>query len=134
MSFSYRLLLIGAFFWTALPAVAAMHFIKWNHANGSGDERNVAAVDLESGKLVWERKLKKEINFVRATDAGVLVGSDDGFLYLLRPADGTQVWAANLGKEVNEFHKDSGEAFLVSHEQQVYWLVGRDGKLKAAWK
>ncbi len=27
----------------ASPASGAVHFIKWNHANGSGDERNVAA-------------------------------------------------------------------------------------------
>jgi len=134
MTFRFRLLLTVAILSFALSADAAVHFIKWNHANGSGDDKNVAAIDLASGKLVWEKKLKKEVNFILETDAGVLVGSNDGFLYLLRPADGTPVWAAKLGREVNEFHKDVGDGFLVSHDKQVYWLVGGDGKVKAAWK
>jgi outer membrane protein assembly factor BamB len=123
-----------AFTLIASPASAAVHFIKWNHANGSGDERNVAAIDLDSGKSAWEKRLKKEVNFVVETDAGVLVGSDDGLLYLLRPADGSTAWTANLGAEVNEFHKDTGEGFLVSHDKQIYWLVQRDGRIRATWK
>lgn len=115
-------------------ASASVHFIKWNHANGSGDERNIAAIDLDSGKPVWEKRLKKEVNFVVETDAGVLVGSDDGVLYLLRPADGSTAWTANLGDSVNEFHKDTGDGFLVSHDKQIYWLVQRDGKIRATWK
>lgn len=118
----------------ALPLAADVHFIKWNHANGSGDEKNVAAVDLDTGKVLWEKKLKKEVNFVLAVDTGVLVGCDDGALYLLRPENGTPVWIAKLGLEVNEFHRDAGDAWLVSHDKQVYWLVGRDGKVKATWK
>lgn len=116
------------------PTSAGVHYIKWNHANGSGNERTVAAIDLESGRVLWEKKLKKEVNFVLGTDVGVLVGSDDGSLYLLRPADGSAAWAVSLGKEVNEFHKDTGDGFLVSHDKQVYWKVGRDGKILADWK
>ena len=118
----------------SFPLQAAVHFIKWNHANGSGDERTIAAIDLESGKLIWEKRLKKEVNFVSGTEAGVLVGSDDGFLHLLRPTDGTPIWTANLGKAVNEFHKETGDGFLVSHDKQVYWFVQRDGKVRADWK
>jgi outer membrane protein assembly factor BamB len=129
-----RLLLICLILLLSSPAVGAVHFIKWNHANGSGDDRIVAAIDLDSGKVLWEKKLKKEVNFVVATDVGVLVGSDDGSLHLLREGDGRPVWSAELGKEVNEFHKDTGDGFLVSHDKQVYWLVRRDGIVRAAWK
>ncbi|MDQ5858244.1 MAG: PQQ-binding-like beta-propeller repeat protein [Acidobacteriota bacterium] len=129
-----RFLLLAAIFFSSVPAAAAVHYIKWNHANGSGNDRTVAAIDLESGKVLWEKKLKKEVNFVLGTDAGVLVGSDDGLLHLLRAGDGTVMWTVNLGKEVNEFHKDTGDGFLVSHDKQVYWKVGRDGKILADWK
>jgi outer membrane protein assembly factor BamB len=74
------------------------------------------------------------VNFVLPLEPGVLVGSDDGFLYLLNGADGTTIWSAKLGLEVNEFHKDTGDAFLVSHDKQVYWLVQRDGNVRASWK
>lgn len=74
--------------------MAAVHFVKFNHKNGSGDDKNIAAIDLETGKVRWEKKLKQEVNFVIGTDEGVLVGSDDGNLYLLRPEDGTPVWTA----------------------------------------
>ena len=123
-----------AFVLATSPSHAAVHFIKWNHAKGSGNDRNVAAIDLESGKVLWEKKLKKEVNFVFSSEPGVLVGSDDGILYLLNPSDGSQLWSANLGLEVSEFHKDAGDAFLVSHDKQVYWLVGRDGKIRSSWK
>jgi outer membrane protein assembly factor BamB len=129
-----RLVLLFVFLLVTSTSTAAVHFIKWNHSNGRGDERNVAAIDLESGKVVWEKKLKKEVNFVLPLEPGVLVGSDDGFLYLLNGADGTTIWSAKLGLEVNEFHKDTGDAFLVSHDKQVYWLVQRDGNVRASWK
>ena len=129
-----RFLLLSAIVLSSVPASAAVHYIKWNHANGSGNDRTVAAIDLESGKVLWEKKLKQEVNFVVGADVGILVGSDDGFLYLLRPVDGSAVWNVNLGKEVNEFHKDTGDGFLVSHDKQVYWNVGRDGKILADWK
>ena len=129
-----RLLLFAAIVFSSVPADAAVHYIKWNHANGSGNDRTVAAIDLESGKVLWEKKLKKEVNFVLETDVGVLVGSDDGLLHLLRSGDGSALWTASLGKEVNEFHKDTGDGFLVSHDKQIYWKVGRDGKVLADWK
>jgi outer membrane protein assembly factor BamB len=125
---------LALFLGIAASATGLTHYVKWNHANGRGDDRNVAAIDLESGKVVWEKKLRKEVNFVLETKEGILVGSDDGFLYLLRPSDGSQIWGSNLGVEVNEFHRDAGDAFLVSHDKQVYWLVDREGKVRASWK
>jgi outer membrane protein assembly factor BamB len=125
---------LALFLGIAASATGLTHYVKWNHANGRGDDRNVAAIDLESGKVVWEKKLRKEVNFVLETKEGILVGSDDGFLYLLRPSDGSQIWGSSLGVEVNEFHRDVGDAFLVSHDKQVYWLVDREGKVRASWK
>jgi outer membrane protein assembly factor BamB len=129
-----RLSLLVALLLAARPMSAEVHFIKWNHANGRGDERTVAAIDLDSGKVVWEKKLKKEVNFVLSMEPGVLVGSDDGFLYLLNASDGSQTWSAKLGLEVNEFHGETKDAYLVSHDKQVYWLVRRDGTISATWK
>ena len=127
---------IGALFLILIPlqALGEVHFIRFNHANEKGDDKNFAAIDLETGKLLWEKKLKQEVNFVRGTEDGVLVGSDDGNLYLFRQDNGSQIWAAKLGEAVNEFHKEWRDSFLVSNHQQIYWLVGRDGKVRATWK
>ncbi len=111
-------------------SAATLRFVNWDKA-GKG---NVTAFDLGAGNVAWQTKVSDSVNFVEEVPDGILVGSDDGRLYLLKAADGRMIWVAVLGKPVNEFHGASEEGFLVSHDKRAYWLVDRGGKLKARWE
>jgi outer membrane protein assembly factor BamB len=115
-----------------LPVCASTRFVIW-WKEKAPNRKTVAAFDLSTGKVVWQKQLPDVLNFAEEQPEGVLVGCDDGALYLLNAGDGAQLWKAALGKEVNEFHGATQEGFLVSHDKQVYWLVGRDGKALHAW-
>lgn len=114
-------------------ASATTRFVIWWKEKAS-TRKNVAALDLSSGKVIWQKQLPDVLNFVEEQLEGILVGCDDQSLYLLASADGAQIWKVSLGKEVNEFHGASAEGFLVSHDKAVYWLVGRDGKIVHSWR
>ena len=94
----------------------------------------VAALDLSSGKVLWQRQLYDVLNFVEEQPEGVLVGCDDKTLYMLKQTDGLPLWKVNLGKEVNEFHGAFAEGYLVSHDKAVYWLIDREGKVVYSWR
>ena len=129
-----QLLLLAVTLFICMPAVASTRFVSWWKEKGS-DKKTVAAFDLASGKVLWQKKLADSVNFVVEHPTGILAGCDDGALYLLKPEDGAQIWRTSLGKfEVNEFHAATDEGFLVSHDKRIYWLVGLDGKVKATWR
>ncbi len=117
----------------ATSASATSRFVIW-WKEKSPSRKNVAALDLASGQVLWQKQLPDVLNFVEEHPEGVLVGCDDKSLYLLSSTDGSQIWKVSLGKEVNEFHGVSAEGFLVSHDKAIYWLVGRDGKVVRAWR
>jgi hypothetical protein len=119
--FAVCLLLAAA----AGPLCGSMRYVIW--WKEKSPNRKTAAFDLATGKVVWQKPLPDVLNFVEEQPEGALVGCDDGALYLLSSSDGTQLWKTVLGKEVNEFHGASPEGFLVSHDKEIYWLVGRDG-------
>jgi outer membrane protein assembly factor BamB len=116
----------------ASAAGTTKYVIWWKEK--SPNRKNVAAFDLSSDKVIWQKQLPDVLNFVEEQPDGVLVGCDDRSLYLLSAADGTQLWKVNLGKEVNEFHGATSEGFLVSHDKAIYWLVGRDGRIIRSWR
>ncbi|MEP0772923.1 MAG: PQQ-like beta-propeller repeat protein [Acidobacteriota bacterium] len=92
----------------------------------------VYGVDLESGAVAWERRFPREANFARVVEEGILVGCDDGALYLLKADNGDIKWTLQLGgkdEKVNVFHGTLDGRWLVSYHNNVYWLVSRDGKL-----
>ena len=68
--------------------LGAVRFVKWDKPAGTGNQGNVAALDTSSGKVLWERKLAKEANFVAETTSGILVGTDDSVVHLLNKDDG----------------------------------------------
>ena len=110
-----------------------VRFVKWDKPAGTGNQGNVAALDTSSGKVLWERKLAKEANFVTETTAGILVGTDDSVVHLLNKADGQITWSRAVGKAVTSFHGESADGFLVSHGDEFYWLVDHSGTLKFKW-
>jgi outer membrane protein assembly factor BamB len=122
--FAICLLLVAA----AAPLCGSVRYVIW-WKEKSPNRKTAAAFDLAAGKVVWQKQLPDVLNFVEEQPEGALVGCDDGALYLLSASDGTQLWKTVLGKEINEFHGASPEGFLVSHDKEIYWLVGRDGRV-----
>lgn len=92
----------------------------------------VYGVDVKTGAVAWERRFPREANFAKVVEHGILVGCDDGNLYLLNAANGEVKWSTPLGGwdgKVNVFHGTFGNRWLVSYHNNVYWLVSFDGKL-----
>ena len=80
--------------------------------------------------MLWEAHPGKSINFVAETKDGVLVGTDEGSLVLLKASDGKFLWKTFLDKgEINRFHSESEEGFLVSSGDERFWLVDHAGKV-----
>ncbi len=114
----------------ASPALGTVRFVKWDKPHG-GSRANLAAIDLAAGKVLWQASPGKSVNFVVESKdgSGVLVGTDEGTVVLLNASDGKVVWKCLLEKgEINRFHGESEEGFLVSSGDERYWLVDHAGK------
>ncbi len=91
----------------------------------------VYGVDFRTGNVAWERRFPREANFAKVVEGGILVGCDDGALYLLDAGNGEVKWSLQLGgkdEKVNPFHGTFGNDWLVSYHNNVYWLVSPEGK------
>jgi outer membrane protein assembly factor BamB len=124
------LVAVVVFLGVATTSQASVKYLKWHHPHG-GSRGNLAAIDLTAGKVLWEARLSKSINFVQETTVGILVGSDAGELILLRASDGGVIWKTALEKnaEIKIFHSETEEGFLVASGDQFFWLVDKSGKL-----
>jgi putative pyrroloquinoline-quinone binding quinoprotein len=110
-------------------AMGTVRFVKWDKPHG-GSRANLAALDLSTRKVLWEAHPGKSINFVAETKDGVLVGTDEGSLVLLNASDGKVLWKSFLEKgEINRFHSESEEGFLISSGDERFWLVDHAGKV-----
>lgn len=92
----------------------------------------VYGVDAGTGKVAWERRFPNEANFAKVVKDGILVGCDDGALYLLDGSSGAITWTVPLGgkdEKVNVFHGTYEGGWLVSYHNNVYWLVSPKGAL-----
>jgi hypothetical protein len=127
-----RLFLIAALVTISFPlAVSAeVRFVKWDKPHG-GKRSLVVAFDLAARKVLWEAHPGKSVNFVEETKTGVLVGTDDGTVVLLNRGDGTIAWKCLLDKkgEINRFHGETENGFLISSGDERFWLVGHDGSV-----
>jgi outer membrane protein assembly factor BamB len=102
-------------------ATATVRFVKWDKPHG-GSRANVAALDLAARKTLWEVRVGKSANFV--------VETKDGALVLLNSANGSVLWKSFLEKgEINRFHSESEEGFLLSSGDERFWLVDHAGKV-----
>jgi outer membrane protein assembly factor BamB len=111
----------------ASTTVRYFHWDKPHH----GNRGNVTALDLSTGKVVWEVLAGKSVNFVQETGTGILTGNDEGEVVLLDKANGKVIWRCRLeGKaEVKTLIAETDEGFFVSSGDTYFWLVSRDGKL-----
>jgi hypothetical protein len=57
----------------AIEASATVRFFHWDKPH-RGNRGNVTALDLSTGKVVWEALPGRSVNFVQETGTGVLVG------------------------------------------------------------
>ena len=110
-------------------ATAAVVFVKWDKPH-KGSRANVVALDLGARKILWQAAPGKAVNFVIETTTGVLVGTDEGTVVMLNPADGSVLWKTFPEKaEVTRYQGETPEGFLVSSGDERFWLVDHAGKL-----
>ena len=123
--------IVGALFALALsvPATATVRYFHWDKPH-HGNRGNVTALDLSTGKVLWEVNAGKSINFVEEIGSGVLTGNDEGELVLLDKASGKVVWRSRLDKaEIKDLVAETDEGFFVSSGDSMFWLVSREGKV-----
>ena len=94
----------------------------------------VIALDLKSGKLLWEQELG-ELGFTAAAayhDGKIFIGDFDGFFYCL-DLDGKLIWKYTTESEINgsaNFYKDL--VLFGAQDGGLYAIERESGKLK--WK
>jgi outer membrane protein assembly factor BamB len=123
---------LGALLALALSARASgtVHYFHWDKPH-HGNRGNVTALDLSTGKVVWEVLAGKSVNFVQVTGTGVLIGNDEGEVVLLDKINGKVIWRCRLENkgEIKTLLAETDEGFFVSSGDTLFWLVSRDGEL-----
>lgn len=114
----------------AAQASATVRYFHWDKPH-HGDRGNVTALDLSTGKVVWEVSVGKSVNFVQETGAGIVIGNDGGEVVLLDKANGKVIWRCRLETkaEIKTLIAETDEGFFVSSGDSLFWLVSREGKL-----
>ncbi|CAH1254460.1 AKR1B10 [Branchiostoma lanceolatum] len=107
---------------------------------------SVLAIDIERGKLKWEKKLRGEILSSPALDneGNLYIGTSDGQVLKLKQKDGSTVWQVPAGDAVMSSPKldahgrvfvgsNSGFVFAINDETgQVIWQVETEGPVVAS--
>jgi hypothetical protein len=114
----------------SVQAPATVRYFHWDKPH-HGNRGNVTALDLSTGKVVWEVLAGKSVNFVQETGTGILTGNDEGEVVLLDKANGKVIWRCRLETkaEIKTLLAETDEGFFVSSGDRLFWLVSRDGKL-----
>jgi outer membrane protein assembly factor BamB len=124
--------IVGALLALALsaPATATVRYFHWDKPH-HGNRGNVTALDLATGKVLWEVIAGKSVNFVQEIGSGVLTGNDEGEVVLLDKTNGKVIWRSRLDKaEIKDFVAETDEGFFLSSGDSMFWLVSREGKLR----
>jgi len=110
-------------------ASATIQYFHWDKPH-HGNRGNVTALDLSTGKIVWEVSAGKSVNFVHATGAGIVIGNDEGEVVLLDKASGKVIWRCRLETkaEIKTLVAETDEGFFVASGDSRFWLVSHDGK------
>ena len=62
-----------------------------------GDKKGeVSARDMRSGKKIWKLRTGGEISSIVSSQRGLLISSDDNFIYLVSPTDGRIIWKRRM--------------------------------------
>jgi outer membrane protein assembly factor BamB len=125
-------LLVPAFCLVAMAEAPPSVYITKVNNSRKDHKKIVYCLDLASGKHVWEKQLPSVVNFAKQVSTGVLVGSDDGAVFLLDLANGEVLWTyrtGNIGDCINQFQRETETGYLISDGDQTHWLLGKDGQL-----
>lgn len=90
----------------------------------------IVKVDSQSGKVVWDQKLKKKTITAGVGVGGglVLVGTSDGKVYAFNQSDGEIAWEAGLSSEILASPVIDGDTVVArSGDGRVYGLAAYDG-------
>lgn len=127
-----RPLVFVAFLLLAGAAAAEIVPLQLDRKGVKDPDQVIYGVDAGSGKVVWEHRFPNEANFAKSVKEGILVGCDDGALYLLNSSSGAITWSVQLGskgEKVNVFHGAVADGWLVSFHNNAYWLVSPKGEV-----
>lgn len=114
----------------SVQASATVRYFHWDKPH-HGNRGNVTALDLSTGKVMWEVTAGKSVNFVQETGTGILTGNDEGEVVLLDKTNGKVIWRCHLETkaEIKTLLAETDEGFFVSSGDSFFWLVSQDGKL-----
>lgn len=96
-------------------------------------DRRVMALQVESGMLLWERRLGGLPDEMLALEDRLYVGSDDNYLYCLRARDGFVDWRWQTGNDViGSPAADERLVYFVSLDNLLRGLDRKSGNQR--WK
>jgi len=96
-------------------------------------DQRVIALQIESGKPVWERRLGGLLNDMLALDDRLYIGSDDNYLYCLKARDGVVDWKWPTGADVIGLPStDNRLVYFVSLDNLLRGLDRKSGNQR--WK
>lgn len=136
-----RIIATAGIFLASVSLYAAEPVVVKLNQGALGDR--VAAYDLVARDVAWEIAPCPELNFVKTTSGGILVGCEDSILLMLNAATGIEIWRRNLALDVpgaasrtkrarnkfdiNKFHGEKPYGYLVS-DGENYFLIRKDGQ------
>ncbi|NND81516.1 MAG: outer membrane protein assembly factor BamB [Gammaproteobacteria bacterium] len=102
------------------------------HLYAAAPNGRVEKLSADSGKRVWQTKLKKErISAGVGVGSGlVLVGTDQGVLYALNQSDGSVAWSQQLSTEILASPVvDNNIVVARAGDGKVYGMAAFDGRI-----
>jgi outer membrane protein assembly factor BamB len=104
--------------------------IDGNRVYGAGPHGEVVALDLATGRRVWQKQLKLALSGGPGAGSGlVLVCSSGGTVVALNAADGAERWRAELNSELLAAPAVTPELAVVrTVDGKLYGLEAADGK------
>ena len=108
----------------AIPAIDGNRLYSADHSG------KVTAIDLDTGKRLWQRDLKKTYisGATGASNGLVLIGTGQGKIIALSQDDGATLWTSEVSSEVLAPPVTNGDAVVVlSVDGRVHGLDASDG-------
>jgi outer membrane protein assembly factor BamB len=106
-------------------ASAAGGQVVWEYAASDAPFFSSPAVGEDNGEKVWTFKTLGEVNSSPALCGDkVVVGSDDGRLYLLAGVDGRQLWSYEMGQPVTSSPAVAGGMVVVGCDDGYVYAFG----------
>ena len=98
----------------------------------AGAEGTIMALEAQTGKEIWKKKLDIEVGGgVNAAAGMILLGTLDGRVFALNQEDGAELWTARVSSEVISSPQTNGSTVIVQTiDDTVTALNARTGELR----